>query len=373
MVSREAVSGRPHHPFPLYSFPTIRFPFIPWAFRIALSHWCWPPSHILSTLIPSSVSIFPTVSMALSDLSIPSISISFALPDDPPVEPFSPFDLQPPSPPTQEDGYRPSLLSPPPVVSPRFCRQPSPLRPPDTLPVAKGLDRGRFEALLASTRERNANAKKEPDLRKELAMKAHKSKQSTLLFFFFFSGFDPCIESLLVERRALFLSKVHAPPSPTATGLPTTPPESPAIFHYSLPSPGLDSPLTVFESLQQTDPSGPVQHPSVQPWVEQVQYRQPKSASARLPSLEQITAHLSSHGHPATARDEYHRPPIPLPTFLRSPSRTKPARSTSPPLLPSEETDGQRNLSLKSRHRFQRKENIIYPSSRLTSCQCPLA
>ncbi|KAI0304759.1 hypothetical protein BC826DRAFT_1088955 [Russula brevipes] len=246
--------------------------------------------------------------MALSDLSIPSISISFALPDDPPVEPFSPFDIQCPSPPTQEDGYRPSLLSPPPVVSPRFSRQPSPLRPQDTFPVAKGLDRGRFEALLASTRERNANAKKEPDLRKELAMKAHKSKQ--------------------MERRALFLSKVHAPPSPTATGLPTTPPESPAIFHYSLPSPGLDSPLTVFESLQQNDPSGPVQHPSVQPWVEQVQYRQPKSASARLPSLEQITARLSSHGHSATARDEYHRPPIPLPTFLRSPSRTKPARTT---------------------------------------------
>jgi len=155
-------------------------------------------------------------------------------------------------------------------------------------------------------------------------MKTHKSKQ--------------------MERRALFLSKVHAPPSPTATGLPTTPPESPAIFHYSLPSPGLDSPLTVFESLQQNDPSGPVQHPSVQPWVEQVQYRQPKSASARLPSLEQITARLNSHGHSATARDEYHRPPIPLPTFLRSPSRTKPARSTSPPLLSSEATDGQKKI-----------------------------
>jgi hypothetical protein len=118
--------------------------------------------------------------MALSGLSIPSISISLAPADDPPVEPYSPFDVNPSFPATHEDSYRPSLLSPPPVVSPRFPRQPSPLRPADTLPAGKGLDRGRFEALLASTRERNAGARKEPDLRKELAMKAHKSKQSTL-------------------------------------------------------------------------------------------------------------------------------------------------------------------------------------------------
>jgi hypothetical protein len=117
--------------------------------------------------------------MAFTDLSIPSISISLALPDDPPVEPFSPFDSQPSSPASQEDTYRPSLLSPPPVASPRFFRQPSPLRPADAISPGKGLDHGRFEALLASTRERNASAKKEPDLRKELALKAHKSKQST--------------------------------------------------------------------------------------------------------------------------------------------------------------------------------------------------
>jgi hypothetical protein len=119
--------------------------------------------------------------MAFAHPSIPSISISLALPDDPPVEPFSPFDMQSPSTTSQEDTYRPSLLSPPPVLSPRFHRQPSPLRPADTLSPGKGLDRGQFEALLASTRERNASAKKEPNLRKELALKAHKSKQSTLL------------------------------------------------------------------------------------------------------------------------------------------------------------------------------------------------
>lgn len=110
--------------------------------------------------------------MAHPNLSIPSISISLA---EDPVH--SPLDSQPPSPPSQEDDYRSSYLSPPPVVSPRFFhRQPSPLR---ANAPGEGLDPSRFEALLASTRERNACAKKGPDLRKELAMKAHKSKQST--------------------------------------------------------------------------------------------------------------------------------------------------------------------------------------------------
>ncbi len=146
----------------------------------------------------------------------------------------------------------------------------------------------------------------------------------------------------LAERRALFLSKINAPPSPMATALPKTPPDSPAIFHYSLPSPGLDSPLALFESLQQNDSSGPVQRPAVEPWVERVQYRQVKDAGvgARPPSLEQITAHLSSHGSSTSAKDkdEFHRPPIPLPAFLRSASRIKAARSTS---QPSKKTDGQ--------------------------------
>jgi len=149
-----------------------------------------------------------------------------------------------------------------------------------------------------------------------------------------------------VERRALFLSKVQAPPSPTATALPKTPPESPAIFHYSLPSPGLDSPLALFEALQQRDTTGPVRYPSVKPWVEQVQYRQLKTSSARPPSLEEITAHLSSHGHTATAKDEHHRPPIPLPTFLRSPARINATRVASRPrFAPPEEMDDQSNAA----------------------------
>lgn len=152
---------------------------------------CYHPGLVLAASLTqftfySPTSPYSSSSMALSSLSLPSISISLAPADDTPVEPFSPFDTQPPSPAIQDDSYRPSLLSPPPVVSPRFLRQPSPLRPADTLPAAKGLDRGQFEALLASTRERNAGVRKEPDLRKELAMKSHKSKQRMLLLNSFF-------------------------------------------------------------------------------------------------------------------------------------------------------------------------------------------
>jgi hypothetical protein len=114
--------------------------------------------------------------MALQNLSIPSISISLA--DDPPVHLPTPLDAQPPSPPSQEDEYRSSFLSPPPVFSHRFHKQSSPLRPMETPSTGKGLDPARFEALLASTK--SASTKKESNLRKELAMKAHKSKQSRL-------------------------------------------------------------------------------------------------------------------------------------------------------------------------------------------------
>ena len=275
--------------------------------------------------------------MALPNLSIPSISISLA--DDPPLHLHSPLDPQSPTPPSQEDEYRSSFLSPPPVFSPRFHRQPSPLRPAETSSTGKGLDAARFEALLASTRDRSASTKKDSNLRKELAMKSHKSKQSEPLS----PPFLCCANSFIVERRALFLSKVNAPPSPTATVLPKTPPESPAILHYTLPSPGLDSPLALFESLQQT--VGPVQFPSVKPWVEQVHYRQLNGTNVRPPSLEQITAHLSSHGHSATAtivKDEYHRPPIRLPTFLRSPPRMKTAVSQHH-VGPGEGTDGEQS------------------------------
>jgi hypothetical protein len=55
----------------------------------------------------------------------------------------------------------------------------SPLRPPDSPVKATGLERERFEAMLKASKERSAavGAKKEADLRKEIALKTHKSKQ----------------------------------------------------------------------------------------------------------------------------------------------------------------------------------------------------
>ncbi|KAI0963379.1 hypothetical protein AcW1_000470 [Taiwanofungus camphoratus] len=251
--------------------------------------------------------------MPLAMLPIPEISISLASPEEPVSEPFSPFSPKGPYVEEDDTNWRATLLSPPPIISPRKL---SPLRPADTPVKGQGIERERFEALLLTSRERNGvlGGKKSVDLRKEIAIKVHKSKQ--------------------VERRALFLSKVQAPPSPTATLTPKTPPESPALFHYTLPSPGLDSPLAVFESLTRGQSSAPVR----EPWVEQVDFRLPghptpqcvpKSAPITggrrlLPSLDQITAHLSSHGHVAAHGHEANTRSPRLPAFLQSGKRSPP-------------------------------------------------
>jgi hypothetical protein len=73
---------------------------------------------------------------------------------------------------------------------------------------------------------------------------------------------------LAEERRATFLAKLQALPSPTAATSPTTPPDSPAEFHFSLPSPGLVSPIALFESLDGArDPTKKRTE-----WVERVHY-----------------------------------------------------------------------------------------------------
>ncbi|KAI0670059.1 hypothetical protein C8Q78DRAFT_1039013 [Trametes maxima] len=249
--------------------------------------------------------------------------MSLVLSPEPAAEPFSPFSqcsfLS-----DDHDSFRPTLLSPPPPVA-VTPKQLSPLRPKDAPVSGKGLERERFEALLQATRERNAalGSKRTTDLRKEIALKVHRNKQ--------------------MERRALFLSKVQAPPSPSATFTPVTPPESPAVFHYSLPSPGLESPLEVFEALQLGKPVAPTCHP----WVEQVDFRLPgdvhpkaplKSAPAPtstkrkpLPSLDQITARLSSCGHVAAhAPEAPSRPSMRLPSFLRTSSRTEQPAAPKP-------------------------------------------
>lgn len=146
---------------------------------------------------------------------------------------------------------------------------------------------------------------------------------------------------LIVERRALFLSKVQAPPSPSATITPKTPPESPAIFHYSLPSPGLESPLEVFESIALNKSSAS----ACKPWVEQVDFRLPNQPQTRpmskpnatnhsrkpLPSLDQITARMSSHGvvpAPLQKTAPPSRATVRLPAFLQLGRRTPPQEVT---------------------------------------------
>lgn len=216
----------------------------------------------------------------------PQISISLAPPEEPLVEPYSPFKWNFVD---DEDlaSFRPKHLTPPPTHLHFKQSQLSPLRPADTVKHSQGLERERFEALLKASRERNASAKKASDLRREIALKVHKTKQ--------------------VERRNLFLSKIHEPPSPGAANLAKTPPESPCVFHYTLPSPGMVSPLALFESLNNKDG----QDNPCQPWVEQVDFRLPAEKSDKqrpwpstrktaLPSLEEISARLNSHDHSTT-------------------------------------------------------------------------
>jgi len=254
---------------------------------------------------------------------IPHIHISLAPPEEPQVEPYSPFassNVQS----SDEDGFRHTHLTPP-LTSTRFGKSLSPLRPLEAVsPVAQGLERDRFDMLLKASRERHAavGAKKAQDLRKEIAVKAHKTKQ--------------------VERRALFLSKVLAPPSPTAVCTPKTPPDSPAIFHYSLPSPGLVSPLSMFESLANDDDSCD-SFMAREPWVEQVDFRLPdhmktttliaapkvslkdllpqkSKAGKPIPSLDQISARLSFNGQmsaPTMQIEPSRRSSAKFPAFLQ--------------------------------------------------------
>jgi len=127
-----------------------------------------------------------------------------------------------------------------------------------------------------------------------------------------------------MERRARFLVKVAEPPRPSAACEPKTPPDSPAIFNYTLPSPGLVSPLAMYEHLEE-------ECVTPQPWTEQVDFRLPKSAvpsKQRLPtmtfksgrgppSLDEITARMSfktpSGAHQASPR---------LPSFLQKKQAT---------------------------------------------------
>lgn len=71
----------------------------------------------------------------------------------------------------ENDIYRSQYLIPPPMLSP--IRGPRAQQLPSN---KKGLDKERFEELLRASRER-INGRKAHDLRKEVALKAHNSKQ----------------------------------------------------------------------------------------------------------------------------------------------------------------------------------------------------
>jgi len=192
---------------------------------------------------------------------VPKISISPAPPDEPAVEPYSPFMFIPQVS-VDDDGFRPVLLTPPLTVH-HIKLEGAKKHDPRGI----GLESQRFQELLKATREKHSVG-----LRKELAMKIQKNKHA--------------------ERRELFLSKLQAPPSPTATMTPNTPPGSPSVFHYTLPSPGLMSPFTVFKSVDKDSCEG---------WIETVYFdkhddrvtpaKKPQSVP-RIPSLEQISARM---------------------------------------------------------------------------------
>ncbi|KAF8528131.1 hypothetical protein BU17DRAFT_38540 [Hysterangium stoloniferum] len=267
---------------------------------------------------------------------VPSISISFAPNQIPPVEPKSPFVV---SLPAEPESPRPQHLLPPPTLSPnqllhteRYSRL-SPLSPASSS-GGKGMERARFEAMLKASKERSAmtGSKKAVDLRKELAVKAQMTKQ--------------------MERRARFLCKLAEPPSPSAADVPVTPPESPAIFHFSLPSPGLESPIEIFEDVNS--------HPELYETslrIEQVDFRLPRqkeaaAAAARrsratllrkpaspLPSLDQISQRMNKN--PVTISttrapscDQESAPSNRLPSFLRARSPSPPASQERTDIVP---------------------------------------
>jgi hypothetical protein len=106
---------------------------------------------------------------------IPQISVSLAPPPEVPREPYSPFSPTFFTMSDEADTFRPHYLTSPVTLSSPL----SPLRPSDSPVMGTGLERQRFEAILKASKERSAaaGAKKAADLRKEVALKVHRSKQ----------------------------------------------------------------------------------------------------------------------------------------------------------------------------------------------------
>lgn len=188
--------------------------------------------------------------------------------------------------------------------------------------------------------------------------------------------------------------------------MPKTPPDSPAVFHYTLPSPGLVSPLALFDALGLDDPDA-INKISLKPWVEQVDYRLAKEPEQpvtpvvvvtpadnatctpetrghkrgrSIPSLEQITERFSNT-QPAASSTPVTNPArasTRLPAFLAQRTRETPGRQplrtiqlppqrTPPPVckaLPPVPNLPQRSDSLpENRHALQVTTTIVPRSS----------
>jgi len=123
---------------------------------------------------------------------VPSISIHFAAEELPVPEPASPFDRiafntsspKMPSPLSplynRDDQLRSTHLLPPPLLSPKQAEQHQHIKAARPSGGA-GLDQARFQALLQASRSPTGTSKA-LDLRKEVAWKAHKSKQCQSCF-----------------------------------------------------------------------------------------------------------------------------------------------------------------------------------------------
>lgn len=105
---------------------------------------------------------------------VPSINIELVTEQTPLKEPSSPFDNIAFNVENGPDSYRSRHLLPPPVHSPKEAAA-RPTQPARGL----GLDHARFEALKLASKKMQAPLKQ--DLRKELAIRSHQSKQGESL------------------------------------------------------------------------------------------------------------------------------------------------------------------------------------------------
>jgi len=209
--------------------------------------------------------------MPYSPVTIPEISISPAPPAEPVVEPYSPFSTI--KFPDNGDDFRPRLLTPPPSSSLRTRPSSSPSSggynsDEERFDYNEGLDKQRFEALLQATRERNAG--RAPDLRREVTLKAHNAKQ--------------------IERRARFITRVLTGPlTNTFLAPPVVPLSSPdavASFKQSNMTAKLPSPL------------------NMQLEKEQLSTLTSQSKGNVVPSLEEISARLTTQGYVCIPRSK---------------------------------------------------------------------